>query len=114
MTDDVFHKTILPHDQIYKLKLINLSQICHKIFQLITSKIYFWLFNGTSILGRKIEVQDQYKRLKRLMTVASSFVHFRTFHTDILLYLLGLDEGPGPLKEPVRLVCDARLLSEPL
>lgn len=48
------------------------------------------------------------------MTVASSFVHFRTFHIDILLYLLGLDEGPGPLKEPVRLLCDARLLSEPL
>lgn len=48
------------------------------------------------------------------MTVASYFVHFRTFHIDILLYLLGLDEGPGPLKEPVRLLCDARLLSEPL
>lgn len=48
------------------------------------------------------------------MTVTSSFVHFRTFHIDILLYLLGLDEGPGPLKEPVRLLCDARLLSEPL
>lgn len=41
-------------------------------------------------------------------------LHFRTFHIDILLYLLGLDEGPGPLKEPVRLLCDARLLSEPL
>lgn len=50
--------------------------------------------------------------MKRLMIVVSFFVYFRIFYIDILLYLLGLDEGFGLLKELVRLFCDVRLFSE--
>lgn len=61
MTDDVFHKTISPYDQIYKLILINHYQISYKMFQLITIKIYFWLkehvYFGINILVEKLKLR---------------------------------------------------------
>lgn len=61
MTDDVFHKTISPCDQIYKLILINHKQISYKMFQLITIKIYFWLMEhvyfGINILVEKLKLR---------------------------------------------------------